>query len=413
MRLPIFLPQRLALLALALGLLALPSLSALPKADAQWVGTWGTSPMAEPAAKAPGDLTGGTLRQVVHVSLGGTALRIRISNTFGQAPLVLHGAHVALSAGRDAIAPGTDTPLLFGGRASVTVPAGASFVSDPVDFALPDQADLALSLHFARVPETLTFHGGSRTTSYFLAGDALAAPSMPEAARWVRWCFITGIEVVNTNPRAATLALLGDSITDGYGTTTDTNQRWPDELVRRLRQRQDLVPLGTLNMSIGGNRLLRDGNGPSALARLDRDILCQVGTRWLLVFIGINDLGTRLDARKKGADYASLDDLLVAYRQIIQRAKGRGLRVIGATITPYEGNVGYWCEDGEQDRQALNTWIRTSGLFDAVVDFDAALRDPEKPTRLAPAFDCGDHLHPSLEGYRRLAEAVPLDLFRD
>ncbi|MBI2511048.1 MAG: SGNH/GDSL hydrolase family protein [Opitutae bacterium] len=388
-------------------LTCLASLSAAER----WIGTWATAPIAEtPGADTPA-LAEATFRQIVHVSLGGDKVRLRLSNAFGTTPLTLRGVHLARAAAAGAIDPATDRAVTFAGRASVTIPAGASFVSDPLEFPLAPQADVAISLHFAQLPEKLTAHPGARTHSYLQPGDALAAAALPDAKKTTRWYFINGLDVLTDAPHAAALVLLGDSITDGYGTTTDQNNRWPDEFVRRFQAQPDAPALGVLNLGIGGNRLLRDGLGPNALARFDRDVLAQSGARWLLVLEGINDLGTRLDARKKGGDFASADDLIAALRQLVARAHSRGLRVIGATITPYQGADFYFTPDGEADRQTINDWIRHSGAFDAVADFDAALRDPQNLTRLAPEFDCGDHLHPSLAGYARLAAALDPSLF--
>lgn len=391
----------------ALCLLAATLASAAP----DWVGSWATAPIAEPATKENLALEGATLRQVVRVSLAGDSVRVRVSNAFGATALDLHGASLAPADAAGAVRPASLHPLLFSGRPAASVPPGACLVSDPVPLAVASGDDLAISLHFARVPAILTAHPGSRTTSYLAAGDALSALTLPAATTFARWYFINGLDVTPRDPAAAALVLLGDSITDGYGVKPGTNQRWPDEFVRRLRGRTDLVPLGVLNLGIGGNRLLRDGLGPNALARFDRDVLGQSGARWLLVFSGINDIGTRLDARKQGTDYASAADIIAAYEQLFTRARARGLRVIAATLTPYRGADFYWSEDGEADRQAINAWIRTSGRADAVADFDAALRDPAAPDRLAAEFDSGDHLHPSMAGYKRLAEALDLSLF--
>lgn len=386
-------------------------LAATLSAGERWVGTWATAPLAETPGPDTPALADATFRQIVHVSIGGNKVRLRLSNAFGTSALTLRGVHVALAAPDGAIQPGTDRALTFADRSAVTIPAGASFVSDPLDFPLAPQTDVAISIHFAQLPEKLTAHPGARTHSYLQPRDALAAAALPDAKKSTRWYFINGLDVLTDAPRAAAVVLLGDSITDGYGTTTNKNNRWPDEFVRRYQSQPNTPPLGVLNLGIGGNRLLRDGNGPNALARFDRDVLAQNGVRWLLVFEGINDIGTRLDARKKGADFASADDIIAALQQIITRAHSRGIRVIGATITPYEGADFYFTADGEADRQKVNEWIRHSGSFDAVADFDVALRDPKNPTRLAPEFDSGDHLHPSLAGYVRLAATLDPSLF--
>lgn len=399
--------RSLRLLAACFVLVFATALSAAER----WVGTWATAPLAETPGPDTPALADATFRQVIHVSLGGNKVRLRLSNAFGTAALTLRGVHLALAAPDGAIQPGTDRALTFSGRNTVTIPAGASFVSDPLDFPLAPQADVAVSIYFAQLPEKLTAHPGARTHSYLQPGDALGAASLPEAKKSTRWYFINALDVLTEDTNAAAVVLLGDSITDGYGTTTNKNNRWPDEFVRRFQAQPNAPALGVLNLGIGGNRLLRDGNGPNALARFDRDVLAQSGVRWLLVFEGINDIGTRLDARKKGTDFASADDIIGALQQITARAHSRGIRVIGATITPYEGADFYFSPDGEADRQKVNEWIRHSGSFDAVADFDAALRDPKNPTRLAPEFDSGDHLHPSLAGYLRLAGALDPSLF--
>lgn len=378
----------------------------------RWIGTWAAAPIPEMPGKDTPALATATFRQNIHVSLGGSLVRLRLSNAFGLTPLKLAGVHLALAAPGGAIQPGTDRVVKFAGQQAVTIPAGAPLVSDPLEFALPPQADVAVTIRFApELPATLTAHPGSRTTSFLQPGDALAATAMPEAQKVERWYFINGLDVLVDAPAASALAILGDSITDGRGTTTDRNNRWPDEFVRRYQSRADLSPLGVLNLGIGGNALVRGGIGPNILARLDRDVLAQSGARWLLVFAGINDIGGRVSARKENREFASASEIIAGYQQVITRAHSRNLRVIGATITPYEGADFYWTPDGEADRQRINDWIRHSGAFDALVDFDAAVRDPQSPTRLLPEFDSGDHLHLSPAGYARLGEALEPKLF--
>jgi lysophospholipase L1-like esterase len=334
------------------------------------------------------------------VSTGASQLRVRFSNAFGSAPLTLTSAHVALAAGGSAIKPESDRALTFHGQSSVTIPAGALMVSDPLAFALAPLSDLAVTVHFGSLPGELTAHPGSRTTSYVQNGDAVSAVDLPSAARTDHWWFVNGVDVLSKSDAGAVVTL-GDSITDGRGTTTNGNTRWPDMLARRLQANKKTTGIGVLNQGIGGNRLLHDGLGPNALARLDRDVLAQSGVRWLLVLEGINDLGTRS---------AKAEEVIVAFEQIIMRAHAHSIRVYGSTIMACEGSP-YFTPELEAARQAINAWIRTSGKFDAVIDFDAATRDPQHPSRLSTAADSGDHLHPHDGGYKIMADAIDLKLF--
>jgi lysophospholipase L1-like esterase len=377
-------------------------------------GTWAAAPQLTEEANlppAPG-FADTTLRQVAHVSIGGKALRVRFSNAFGKSALTLVSARIARSAGGSAIHAATERALTFGGRSSVTIPEGALAVSDPLDFDLPPLSDVALTVYLRGVPPEVTGHPGSRTTSYLQVGDAASAADLPAAVRVDHWYFVNGIDVL-ADRRAAAIAILGDSITDGRGSTTNGNDRWPDNLARRLQAGRETAHVAVVNHGIGGNRLLRDGLGPNALARLDRDVLAQPGVRWLIVLEGINDIGTRVGAREKGERAATADDIIGAYEQIVTRAHAHGIRVYGATLLPFEGAANYFTADGEADRQRINAWIRTGGRFDAVIDFDAATRDPERPSRLSAAVDGGDHLHPSAAGYRIMADAIDLGLFSE
>jgi lysophospholipase L1-like esterase len=353
-----------------------------------------------------------TLRQIVHVSIGGRTLRVRFSNEFGRAPLTLLAARVARSTGGSAIDPATDRALTFNGRPAAAIPEGAALVSDALEFELPPLSNLAVTIHVRGAPPDVTGHPGSRTTSYLQAGNAVSAPALPDAVPVDHWYFLGGIEV-RAPASAGAVVILGDSITDGRGSTTNGNDRWPDVLAKRLQASPATTEVAVLNAGLGGNRLLRDGLGPNALARLDRDVLARPGVRWLVVLEGINDIGTAAGTRAKGEPAATADDIIGAYAQIIERARAHGIRVYGATVMPFEGftYAGYYTPEGEADRRRVNEWIRTSGRFDAVIDFDAITGDPERPSRLSAAVDGGDHLHPSAAGYRIMGEAVELKLF--
>ena len=369
--------------------------------EGHWVGTWAAAPqLTEPANMPPEpELSDATLRQVVHVSLGGKRLRVRFSNAFGTKPLTILAAHVAAYAGDGAIKAEGAKPLTFGGRASVTIPVGAPMVSDAVEFELTPLSDAVVTIRVKDPTRAVTGHPGARCTSYLMRGDALTERELPKAARTQHWYYLCGVDV-EAAPQAAAVAVLGDSITDGRGSPTDGNGRWTDHLARRLHEGGGTA-VGVLNLGLGGNRMLNDGLGPNALARLDRDVLAQPGVRWLIVLEGINDLGTRS---------ATARDLIAGYEQIILRCHARGIRVYGGTILPCGGSF-YFRPRLEAARQEVNTWIRGSGRFDAVIDFDAATRDPEKPASLAAAVDGGDHLHPGAEGYRVMAGVVELRLF--
>jgi lysophospholipase L1-like esterase len=381
------------------------------QSPAQWVGTWAAPPqLVEDANLPPAPGFGNaTLRQIVRVSIGGREIRLRFSNAFGDAALTLVSVRVARSATGSAIEKASDRAVLFDGAASAVIPPGGQIASDGLDFDLAPLSNLAVTIHLRGAPPAVTGHPGSRTTSYLIEGDAAAALELGGAARVVHWYFLSGIDVVAAG--GAAVAILGDSITDGRGSTTDGNDRWLDNLARRLHAANAAAPIGVLNAALGGNRLLRDGVGPNALARLDRDVLSVPGVRWLIVLEGVNDIGTARAAPAKGEPSATADDIIQAYEQIIARAHARGILVYGGTIMPFGGFGDYDTPEAEAARQRVNAWIRTSGRFDAVIDFDAATRDPDRPTRLSPAVDGGDHLHPSAAGYRIMADAIDLGLF--
>ena len=382
-----------------------------------WIGTWDASQQVpEPQNSLPtDDLRDATIRQIVRLSTGGTTLRVHLSNAFGADPLHFTSVHVArpLSPASTAIDPASDKPLTFGGSIEVTIPAGAEYISDPIDYPVPPLSNLAITFHLDAPPTRETGHPGSRSTSYYLHGDFVSAANLPDAKHIDHWYQLSGIDVL-VPAGAASIVALGDSITDGHATTTNGDDRWTDVLAERLQASPATRTIGVLNQGIGGNHLLTDGLGPNVLARFDRDVVAQPGVRWLIVFEAVNDLGgfTRLGDVPPAEHAAFVARILAAWQQIIDRAPAHGIEVIGATITPFVGSDYYHPGPAtEADRQTINTWILAPGHFDAVLDFDKVVRDPAHPDRMLPADDCGDHLHPSPAGYRAIGDSIPLTLF--
>ncbi|CUS45843.1 secreted protein, putative [hydrothermal vent metagenome] len=392
--------------------------SAAPAPRETWLRSWASSQqIPEPNNALPdADLRDATLRQVVRVSAGGPQVRVMLSNAFGTEPLRIDAAHVALSAGgaSSKIDLASDRVLTFDGAAEVTIPAGASYLSDPVRLPVRALASVAITLHLPDAPARQTSHPGSRATSYIVHGNKVADIELAGAKTVEHWYQIAGVEVMARADGRA-IVTLGDSITDGNGSTTNGNDRWPDRLADRLQASPATRNVSVLNHGIGGGRLLLDGLGPNALARFDRDVLGQAGVRYLIVLEGVNDLGTfTRDAPQTPEAHAALVRRIIgAYRQIVQRARAARIKVIGGTILPYGGNDYYHPDaQNEADRQAINAWIRAPGNFDAVVDFDAVMRDPANPMRMRADVDKGDHLHPGAAGHRAMGDAVPLALFK-
>jgi lysophospholipase L1-like esterase len=398
--------------------------------DRNPVGTWSTAVTGAATPPVPATVfENQTLRQIVHVSVGGQTLRVRLSNEYGTQPLVVGEAHVARRAAGappTEIIAGSDRKLTFGGRSSFAVPAGAPALSDPVALPVPALSDLAVSIYLPQRTPASTLHGSAFQSNYIVAGNATGAASLPSPTVTTSWYFLSGVSVTGP-PRAASIVALGDSITDGAITTVDANHRWPDFLARRLQADRDLRALGVLNKGIGGNRILHNGNtrpgtpvegigplfGDSALARFDRDVLAQPGARYMIVLLGINDIGHPTSVAPP-SEAVTVDEMIAGYRQLIARAHEGGLTAIGATMTPFENTTipGYYNPDNEAKRLAVNQWIRTSGEWDAVIDFDRAVRDPAHPLSMLPQYDSGDHLHPNDAGMRAMADAIPLRLFR-
>ena len=370
-----------------------------------WVGTWGCGPqLTEPYNLPPAPLANSTLRQFVHVTLGGKHLRVRFSNAYGTNAVTMHSVHIALAAGAGSagsgnIAPATDKPLSFQGTPAATIPPGETVLSDPVDYDLPPLTDLAVTIYFGKISATaISGHPGSRTSSFIQPGNAVSAASLPGAVKTAHWYIITGVDVLADDSSRA-LVILGDSITDGRGSTTDRNNRWPDDLAWRLNTNALTASIAVINMGIGGNGVF-GGLGPSAQTRFDRDVLAQSGVCWLILFEGVNDIGAG----------GSAQSLTNAYARFVDKAHARNLRVCGATITPFGGHA-YYTPAHEAVRQAVNTWIRTGGKFDAVMDFDAVVRNPLKPANLLSDYDSGDGLHLNPAGYQAMADSINLTWF--
>ena len=382
-----------------------------------WVGTWAASQqIPEPNnALSADDLQDMTLRQIIHLTVAGQTLRVHMSNAFGTAPLRLTSVHIAhsLSPAEAKIDPASDRALTFSGKNDVLIPAGAEYISDAIPYPVTALSDLAITLHLDAPPEQQTGHPGSRATSYVAHGDLTAAPDLPNAKKIDHWYWIAGIDV-NAVKNSAAIVVLGDSITDGHGATTNGNDRWPDVLAQRLQASRKTKTLAVLNQGIGGNHLLTDGLGPNALSRFDRDVLAQTGVRYLIVLEGVNDLGklSQQGEVPPAQHEALVEQMIGAYEQIILRAHAHGIKVIGATILPYVGAANYHpAPANEADRVAVNKWIRQPGHFDAVIDFDHLTADPSHPDQMLPAYDFGDHLHPGPAGYRAMGDAVALTLF--
>jgi lysophospholipase L1-like esterase len=379
-----------------------------------WVGSWASAQIqVDPqAALQPTTTHDLTLRQLIRTSIGGPRVRLRISNAFGTSPLTISGVSVAraLSSTSSRIDPATNHYVTFAGERALSIPAGAEYVSDPVQMSVSALEALAISMHVAELPKVQTGHPGSRSTSYFAPGDQLAAPELANGGTVDHWYFLSGLDVEPEYPSSA-VAIVGDSITDGHGVISNSDTRWTDTLAERLKASFAQRALGVLNLGIGSNCLAEACVGPNAAARFGRDVLARSGVRYLIILEGVNDLGmlTRDAPVSAQAHHALVQRMVGALAQMTKRAREHGIKVIGATIMPYGGS-GYYHPDAtnEADRRAVNDWIRFPGHVDAVIDYDALMRDPAHPNRLRREFDSGDGLHPSPAGYRFMGEAVTL-----
>jgi lysophospholipase L1-like esterase len=407
-------------LALAIIAVTLVAISlALSPVDAQsqttgWISTWTASPQA-PRGVMPASVSNRTVRQVVHASIGGNKVRIRLSNEFGSKPVLIGAASVALAGTSSNIMAGTLRPLTFGGATSIILPPGAPALSDPVELRVAPLADVAVSLYLPAATDLGTVHQvGLQTAFVSGAGDFTASAEFPAVDSFANRFFLTGV-MVEPGASARAIVAFGDSITDGTNSSVNTNSRWPDVLARRLKDAG--APIAVLNEGISGNRVLSDGAGVSALARFERDVLSQPGLTHVVMMIGINDIGFPGSAIEPAGIVRSAEEIIAGYKQMIEQAHLRAIRVIGSPLTPFEHafagrpNEGYFTAEKEAKRLAVNKWIRTSGAFDGIIDFERAVADPAHPAAIAAGFDSGDHLHPNDAGYRAMGEAIDLKLF--
>lgn len=403
-----------ALCAASLPMLPAARADELAPGQEHWVATWQGSPQAfDPVAARFIPLQPGyadqTLREIVHLSIGGMELRLRLTNSYGTQPLAVGAVHVARAAAGSTIMSGTDRTVTFGGQDGITIPPGAVGISDPVRLSVPSLSDLAVSIYVPQDTGPATQHSLGLQTSYVTSGDATGADGFPKdsAPTILTRPFLSNVEVLGAK-RAVAVVTLGDSITDGYTSTVDADARWPDQLARVLVGRYG-NSVGVSNAGISGNRVLNDGLGPNALARFDRDVLTQAGVRYVTVLEGINDFGYSVALVPD--QEVSAQQVIVGYRQLIARAHERGLTIYGCTLTPFKGAT-YYSDAGEAKREAINNFIRTSGEFDAVIDFDQVVRDPQDAPTFLPAYDSGDHLHPSDAGYAAMGNSIDPTLFR-
>jgi lysophospholipase L1-like esterase len=416
--------MKLRLLAiLAAGVLAATPLPALSADAGAWIGTWAASP--QPVWDAdffapiniPRALRDQTVRQIAHISIGGNRVRVVLSNEYGKLPLTIGAARIAVAGQGSSIAPGSDRPITFAGRTSFTIPPGAPAISDPVDLTVAPLSNAAVSLYLPEITPLTTFHWEGVQTAAIGAGDQTGASEIKGTDTIKARVLLSEIQV-EAAPDARAIVTFGDSITDGANSTPDANHRWPDFLAARIQQAGG-AHVAVLNEGISGARVLRDRMGDNALARFDRDVLSQARADTVVLMMGINDIGwPGTILVPKGEPAPSADDVIFGYKQLIARAHDHGIRIIGATLTPFEDTFhgtplfGYYDEEKEKKREKLNDFIRHSGAFDGVIDFDAATRDPADPKHIRVDYDSGDHLHPQDTGYKAMADSIDLNLLK-
>jgi lysophospholipase L1-like esterase len=401
--------------AVAAFALSMLSLAFTPAGAETWISTWTASPQS-PRGVLPASFSNQTVRQIVHVSVGGRKVRIRLSNEFGTRPALIGAASVALAGEGSDVAAASLRPLTFGGSKSIILLPGAPAVSDPVDLAVPALSEVAVSLYLPAATELGTVHQVGLQTAYVsAAGDFTASAKLAAVDTFASRFFLAGVMIEPDAPTRAVVTF-GDSITDGTASTVNTNNRWPDILARRLKDAG--MPLAVLNQGISGNRVLSEGAGISALARFERDVLSQPGVSHVVIFLGINDIGWPGTPIEPNGIVRTADEIIAGYKQMIERAHLHGIKVIGSPLTPFDHafagrpNEAYFTPAKEAKRQAVNAWIRTSGAFDAILDFERVIADPARPSAIAAMYDSGDHLHPNDAGYRAMGEAVDLKLFQ-
>ncbi|KAJ3888601.1 extracellular GDSL-like lipase/acylhydrolase [Lentinula edodes] len=401
-------------------------------AQGRWINSWTSMPQLTESTNLPNPPFNGsaavfvnsTLRQTLHMSVGGTQIRVRFSNVFGVNNLDITAATIALpldgAPGASAIDTNTLKSLTFSGNTSFSIPNGALVVSDPVDFPIQSLSTLAVTIYLQDGQNgfSVTSHPGSRTTTWMSFGNLVTASNITSvsATSVEHWYFISAVEVWSNSPSSSAFAIVGDSITDGRGSDDNKNNRWPDLVLARMQQNEGTSAISVNNQAAGGNRVLADGLGPNALGRIDRDVLAQSGVKYAMIFEGVNDIGVA-DPSEESQTLIG-DQLISAYKQIVTRIHTFGIPVFAATITPFGSPPNttiqpYSNPVREATRQRVNAYIRTPGSFDHFIDFDKVVADPNNPSQLNPAFNSGDFLHPNVSGYEAMANSFPLDIFEE